>query len=95
MDTLSMIVKRIDDVAAKARKIKNPTVCRDMIKLADNSHDLLMDLSSELVECRRRNKLSPKSKDLLRALDESIDHAEKMLTYAQLLATWHEIQTVL
>lgn len=86
MDTLDTIVKRIDDVAAHARKIKNLTACRDMIKLADNSHELLMDLSRELVECRRRNKLSPKSKDLLKALDESVDHAEKMLTYAQLLA---------
>lgn len=86
MDTLDTLVKRIDDVAAQARKIKNPTTCRDMIKLADNSHDLLMDLSRELVECRRRNKLTPKSNDLLKALDESIEHAEKMLTYAQLLS---------
>jgi hypothetical protein len=87
MDTLDTLVKRINDVAAHSRRIKNPTTSRDMMKLADNSHDLLMDLSRELVECRRRNKLSPKSKDLLQALDESIEHAEKMLTYAQLLGS--------
>ena len=82
MDRLS---EQIDALASKSRRLKNPTLCRDMLHLCDNAHQILVELSRELVECRRKNKLTPHSEDLLNKLDEQIKTAEKMLTYAQLM----------
>lgn len=76
--------ERIDDLATQSRRIRHVQGCSDMLKLCDTAHGIATKLSKELVECRRRNKLSPLSQDLLTELDESIAHIEKMLTYAKL-----------
>lgn len=77
--------ERIDDLATKSRRIPNVTACSDMLTMCDAAHDVATDLSRELVECRRKNKLSPRSQDLINKLDESIANIEKMLTYATLM----------
>ena len=79
------MVERIDSIASQSRRLKNPVLCKDLLHLCNNAHELVVDLSRELVECRRKNKLSPRSEDLLLKIDESIANAEKMLTYAKLM----------
>jgi hypothetical protein len=76
--------ERIDKLAAKSRRLHNATACRDMITMCNAAHDIATELSRELVECRRRGKLSAHSETLIKQLDESIDNVEKMLTYATL-----------
>lgn len=76
--------ERIDKLAAKSRRLSNVTACTDMLKMCDATHDIAVELSRELVECRRRGKLSARSETLIIKLDESIDNVEKMLTYATL-----------
>ena len=76
--------ERIDTLAAKSRRLHNATACRDMMTMCNAAHDIATELSRELVECRRRGKLSAHSETLINQLDESIDNVEKMLTYATL-----------
>ena len=77
--------ERIDKLATRCRRINNVQVCLDMLKMCDAAHNIGVDLSKELVECRRRNKLSPRSKELLEQLEQAIDNIEKMLTFAKLI----------
>jgi hypothetical protein len=77
--------ERIDKLASRSRRIPNVTACSDMLTMCDATHKIAVALSKELVECRRKNKLSPKSSELLTKLDESIVNIEKMLTYATLM----------
>lgn len=77
--------ERIDEIATKCRRIPNVQACRDLLQMCDTAHTIGTELSKELVECRRRNKLSPRSQSLLTELEESIANVEKMLTYATLI----------
>ena len=76
---------RIDNLAAQCRKINNVQACLDLLKMCDSAHSVGTELSRELVECRRRNKLSARSQTLLEELEKSIDNVEKMLTFARLM----------
>ena len=76
---------RIDELATKCRRIPNVQACVDLMQMCSTAHKVATELSKELVECRRRNKLSPRSQALLEDLEESIDNIEKMLTYATLI----------
>jgi hypothetical protein len=76
--------ERIDKLAARSRQISNTTARQDMMTMCNAAHDIATELSRELVECRRRGKLSAHSETLINRLDESIDNVEKMLTYATL-----------
>ena len=76
--------ERIDALAAKSRKLPNADACHDMLVMCNSAHNIAVELSKELVECRRRGKLSARSETLINQLDESIDNVEKMLTYATL-----------
>ena len=77
--------ERIDNLASQCRKIQNPNICSDLLKMCDTAHSTGVELSKELVECRRRNKLSPRSQDLLERLEQAIANVEKMLTFAKLM----------
>ena len=76
--------ERIDKLAAKSRRLSSARASLDMLKMCDAAYAIAVDLSRELVECRRRGKLSARSETLIKKLDESIDNVEKMLTYATL-----------
>ena len=76
--------KRIDELAAKSRKLPMDA-CADMLIMCDAAHDVAVELSKELVECRRRGRLSARSETLINRLDESIANVERMLTYATLM----------
>ena len=78
-------VDRIDKLAAQCRQIPNLQACRDLIRMCDAAYNTATDLSNELVDCRRRNKLSARSETLLANLEESIDNIEKMLVFARLM----------
>ena len=78
-------VERIDNLATECRRLKNAQSCLDLLRMCDTAHAVATELSKELVECRRRNKLSPRSKDLLEQLEEYIANVEKMLTFAKLM----------
>lgn len=76
--------KRIDELSAKSRKLPMDA-CADMLTMCEATRDIAVELSKELVDCRRRGKLSARSETLITKLDESIANVERMLTYAILL----------
>lgn len=78
------LLDRIDKLANQSRKIADARACEDMLRFCNNAYEIGVCLSKELVECRRKNKLSPLSAELLMQLDESIEHIEKMLTFAKI-----------
>lgn len=78
------LLERVDKLAAQSRKIADVRACEDLLRFCNNAYEIGVKLSKELVECRRKNKLSPLSEDLLKQLDESIQHIEKMLTFAKI-----------
>jgi len=75
---------RIDKLVAKSRGLHNAKARQDMLTMCNAAYDIATELSRELVECRRRGRLSAHSETLINRLDESIDNVEKMLTYATL-----------
>lgn len=77
--------ERIDQLATECRRIRKADVCLDLLKMCDAAHEVGVELSKELVECRRRNKLSPRSQELLERLEQAIANVEKMLTFAKLM----------
>jgi len=76
--------KRIDELSAKSRKLPMDA-CADMLTMREATRDIAVELSKELVDCRRRGKLSARSETLITKLDESIANVERTLTYAILL----------
>lgn len=76
--------KRIDEIAAKSRKLPMDA-CADMLTMCEASRNIAVELSKEMVDCRRRGRLSARSKTLITQLDESLANVERMLTYAILL----------
>lgn len=78
------LLNRIDELASQSRKIADARACEDLLRFCNNAYEVGVNLSKELVECRRKNKLSPRSEELLKKMDESIEHIEKMLTFAKL-----------
>ena len=78
-------IKRIDQLATQSRKIPSADGCADLLTMFEAAREIASDLSKELVECRRRGKLSSRSETLITKLDESLANIEKMLTYATLL----------
>ena len=76
---------KLDELATKCRRVPNVQACMDLLRMCDTAHAIGTELSKELVDCRRRNKLSPRSRTLLEDLEESISNIEKMLTYATLI----------
>lgn len=79
------LLDRIDKLASQSRRINNVKACGDLLRFCDTAYDLGVQLSKELVECRRKNKLSPLSADLLKQMEDQIEHIEKMLTFAKLM----------
>lgn len=79
--------ERIDKLAAKSRRLPNATAKQDMITMCNAAHAIAVELSREMVECRRRGRISAHGETLAARLDESIDNIEKMLTYATLRYT--------
>jgi hypothetical protein len=75
---------RIDKLVDRSKALPNAEARSDMLTMCNAAHDIATELSRELVECRRRSKLSAHSETLITKLDESIDNVEKMLTYATL-----------
>jgi hypothetical protein len=76
--------ERIDKLVSRSKALPNAEARSDMLIMCNAAHDIATELSRELVECRRRSKLSAHSETLINRLDESIDNVEKMLTYATL-----------
>ena len=76
--------ERIDKLVSRSKALPNAEARSDMLTMCNAAHDIATELSRELVECRRRSKLSAHSETLITRLDESIDNVEKMLTYATL-----------
>lgn len=76
--------ERIDKLVSRSKALINFEARADMLTMCNAAHDIATELSRELVECRRRSKLSAHSETLINRLDESIDNVEKMLTYATL-----------
>ena len=76
--------ERIDKLVSRSKALSNAVARSDMLTMCNASYDIATELSRELVECRRRSKLSAHSQTLINRLDESIDNVEKMLTYATL-----------
>jgi hypothetical protein len=76
--------ERIDELAAKSRKLPMDA-CADMLTMCEAARDIAVELSKELVDCRRRGRLSARSETLITRLDDSIANVERMLTYAILL----------
>ena len=76
--------KRIDELAAKSRKLPMDA-CADMLTMCNAVHDIAVELSKEMVDCRRRGRPSARSETLVKRLDDAIVNVEQMLTYAILL----------
>ena len=76
--------ERIDKLVDRSKALSNAVARSDMLTMCNASYDIATELSRELVECRRRGRLSAHSETLINRLDESINNVEKMLTYATL-----------
>jgi hypothetical protein len=62
-----------------------PQTQRDLKRMWRVCKDLLTEISKEDVNCRRFGKDTPKKKELVQKLDDSVNTLEQYLVFASLL----------
>jgi len=76
-----MLYNRISDARPIVRRLGDA----NLHKLYANCVQIWARLDGELVECRRRNRLTPKYTEIAQKLDESLVVLEQHLTFGSLL----------
>jgi hypothetical protein len=75
---------RIDQLTSQSRQFKSYEAREDMARMINPVRVIALELSQELVECRRLRRMTSRAETLEVKLQDSLDNAEKMLMYARL-----------
>ena len=77
--------KRIDNAYTQISAVKSKLARRDLLMMLRAADAAYTKLDKESVECRRLKKETVKYQELLKNLEEVLDHLEKHITFASLL----------
>lgn len=84
MITVDQYLDRMGALARHAGQLSSRQARVDMGRMLGAAQATAQNLSRELVECRRLNRITERAKSIETELVEQLDHAEKMLVYAQM-----------
>lgn len=79
------LIERIDHLERKIRDLKDPTARRDMQKMFRNLETIQTEISRESVECRRRQRVTVRYRELIEQCEQLLEEYERTLTFAILL----------
>lgn len=77
--------KRIDQAYHQISAIKNKQARRDLLLFLRGAEAAYTKLDKESVECRRLKKETIKYQELVKNLEEILNHLETHITFASLL----------
>lgn len=76
--------QKLDKLHRSILLLESPTIRRDLTVMYRHCTELNSQLSSELVKCRRLQKLTPKYESIAQNLQESIQNLDNYLVYGLL-----------
>ena len=77
--------KRIDQAYVQIAKVKSKVARRDLMMILRSTEAAYTRLDQESVECRRLHRPTARYNELLKNLEELLNHLEKHITFASLL----------
>lgn len=77
--------KRIDQAYVQIAKVKSKVARRDLMMILRATEAAYTRLDQESVECRRLHRTTARYNELLKNLEELMNHLEKHITFASLL----------
>ena len=83
---MEQLVQRLSDAKVRIGNLKNKTARRDLVKMHNTVLTIFEDISRESVECRRTHKTTARYEKLILNATDQLDHLEKYLVFACLMA---------
>jgi hypothetical protein len=83
---MEQLEQRLYETKVRIGNLKNKTARRDLVKMHNNVLAIFEDISRESVECRRMHKTTPRYEKLILNATAQIEHLEKYLVFACLMA---------
>jgi len=77
--------KRIDQAYHQINAVKNKQARRDLLLILRGAETAYTKVDAESVNCRRLKKQTPKYQELVKNLEEILNHLETHITFAALL----------
>jgi len=77
--------KRIDQAYVQIATVKSKLARRDLMMMLRATESAFTKLDQESVECRRLHRNTSRYNELLKNLEELLNHLEKHITFASLL----------
>jgi hypothetical protein len=77
--------KRIDQAYHQIGAVKNKQARRDLLVILRGAEAAYTKMDAESVNCRRLKKQTPRYQELVKNLEEILNHLETHITFAALL----------
>ena len=82
---LTQTHSKLDALCSQLKKLKKTSCTTDLTTLLNNSNKLRDQISKELVECRRVQKISSKCQTLIELYVQSVNVLDESVTFGILL----------
>ena len=83
---MEQLAHRLSDAKVRIGNLKNKTARRDLTKMHNTVLAIFEEISRESVECRRMHKKTTRYENLILNATDQLDHLEKYLVFACLMA---------
>ena len=83
---MEQLEQRLSNAKVRIGNLKNKTARRDLVKMHNTVLTIFEDISRESVECRRTHKTTARYEKLILNATNQLDHLEKYLVFACLMA---------
>ena len=83
---MDQLTQRLSDAKVRIGNLKNKTARRDLTKMHNTVLAIFEEISRESVECRRTHKTTARYEKLILNATDQLDHLEKYLVFACLMA---------
>ena len=83
---MEQLEQRLSNAKVRIGNLKNKTARRDLVKMHNTVLTIFEDISRESVECRRTHKTTARYEKLILNATDQLDHLEKYLVFACLIA---------
>ena len=83
---MEQLEQRLSDAKVRIGNLKNKTARQDLTKMHNTVLAIFEEISRESVECRRTHKTTARYEQLILNATDQLDHLEKYLVFACLMA---------
>ena len=79
------LFQRLDQAEKHIAQVKNKVARRDLLKMVKAVDQAIVAADMESVECRRMHRETPRYRELVKKVDNSLTNLEQHITFANLL----------